>query len=320
VHPPAGAAISSPSGAQRRRLPDGRWHFHHGPIDCIIGAEGAPLTVAAALEQAWLRFAGVLDELVGELALLRTDLSTPQAAALRPQGVIAQRMLAACREQALSGRFITAMAAVAGSVAQELIAYFHHPSITRAYVNNGGDIALHLQGAAVFDVGLVAIAQPLMGVPELDGRFRVTADSPVRGIATSGWRGRSFSLGIADSVTVLAHSAAQADAAATIIANAVDVEDPRILRRPADSLRDDSDLGSRPVTCEVPHLSARQVEQALKAGAQEAQAQIAAGRVIAVALCLQGSMRRCAASAQTAPQWLTGPQEIENAARLMRHH
>jgi ApbE superfamily uncharacterized protein (UPF0280 family) len=54
---------------------------------------------------------------------------------------------------------------------------------------------------------------------------------PVRGIATSGWRGRSFSLGIADSVTVLARTAAQADAAATVIANAVDADDVRIRRR-----------------------------------------------------------------------------------------
>ena len=46
------------------------------------------------------------------------------------------------------------------------------------------------------------------GLP-LDGRFAVDAASPVRGIATSGWRGRSFSLGIADSVTVLATSASR---------------------------------------------------------------------------------------------------------------
>ena len=45
----------------------------------------------------------------------------------------------------------------------------------------------------------------------------------MRGVATSGWRGRSFSLGIADAVTVLARTGAAADAAATIIANAVDL-------------------------------------------------------------------------------------------------
>ncbi len=63
-----------------------------------------------------------------------------------------------------------------------------------------------------------------------DGQFELRADQPVRGVATSGWRGRSFSLGIADSVTVLAATAAQADAAATVIANAVDVADAGIQR------------------------------------------------------------------------------------------
>ena len=87
--------------------------------------------------------------------------------------------------------------------------------------------------------------------PSLDGTFRITAESGVRGVATSGWRGRSFSLGIADSATVLAATAAQADAAATVIANAVDADDPRIRRAPANRLRDDSDLGDRLVTCAV---------------------------------------------------------------------
>ena len=68
----------------------------------------------------------------------------------------------------------------------------------------------------------------------------------MRGVATSGWRGRSFSLGIADAVTVLAATAAAADAAATIIANAVDLPGhPAIARRPASELEDDSDLGDR---------------------------------------------------------------------------
>jgi ApbE superfamily uncharacterized protein (UPF0280 family) len=59
----------------------------------------------------------------------------------------------------------------------------------------------------------------------------LTHDRPVRGLATSGWGGRSFSLGIADSVTVLARCAAAADAAATVVANAVDAEHPAIERR-----------------------------------------------------------------------------------------
>ncbi len=134
----------------------------------------------------------------------------------------------------------------------------------------------------------------------LDGRFAIAASSPVRGIATSGWRGRSFSLGIADAVTVLATSASRADAAATVIANAVDVDDPRIVRRPASAVRDDSDLGDRLVTCAVPRLPEALVAEALAHGRRAAANEIAAGRVVAALLCLQGRAEAC--DTNTLPQ------------------
>ena len=281
------------SGAVRRQLADGRWHFQHGPIDCIVSAEGDVETVALCIERAWQRFRGVLDELVAELPLLRADLSSVTGAQIAPSGPIARRMVQACRAHATSGRLMTAMAAVAGSVAEELIGCFDEPGIRRASVNNGGDVALHLGPGASFDVGLCTDpAHGLAGLP-LDGRFRVAADSPVRGIATSGWRGRSFSLGIADSVTVLAATASAADAAATVIGNAVDVDDPRIVRRPANEVRDDSDLGCRLVARDVPALPAPLVEEALRKGAEQAWREIEAGRIVAALLCLQGRSRAC---------------------------
>jgi hypothetical protein len=128
-------------------------------------------------------------------------------------------------------------------------------------------------------------------LPGLDGDFEVTADLPVRGIATSGWRGRSFSLGIADSVTVLARSAADADAAATMIANAVDVDAPAIVRRPACELKDDTDLGERLVTVDVGSLSAEQIQCALAAGEAHAQRLLDAGTIAAAVMWLRGSAR-----------------------------
>ena len=186
-------------------------------------------------------------------------------------------MVAACAAQARGGRFITAMAAVAGSVAEELLAAFDDARIGRVSINNGGDIALRLLPGHSCVVGVCA--EPIRGAlgAPLDGRVRIAAASPVRGIATSGWRGRSCSLGIADSATVLAASASAADAAATMVANAVDVEEARIVRVPASSLRDDSDLGDRLVTRAVPPLPAELVDAALARGAAEARAQIAAG-------------------------------------------
>ena len=293
--------------ASRLELGDGRWHFQHGPIDCILTVEGDARAVAACTEHAWQRFRGVLDELVGELPLLRADLSMQAPDGVLPRGAVAARMVGACLPHARDGRFITAMAAVAGSVADELIASFTGGGIARAAINNGGDIALQLAPGTSFDVGLCA--DPLggrFGAP-LDGRFAVAASSRVRGVATSGWRGRSFSLGIADAVTVLATSAARADAAATIVANAVDVADARIVRAPAWSVRDDSDLDFRLVTRHVPALPDRLVDEALDRGAAEARAQIRAGRIIAAVLALQGRWRVVGDVETTLPRVAAAP-------------
>jgi len=283
--------------ATRQALSSGRWHFQHGPIDIVIGADGEPAAVAAAHEAAWQRFRGVLAELVAELATLRRALVGP--CPLR--GPVARRMWWACRPY--RSAFITPMAAVAGAVAQELVAFYRRQGIARAWVNNGGDIALHLSGDAQVRVGLYAdlaafdaeaAARSLHGGLHADAAFTVGAAMPVRGIATSGWRGRSFSLGIADSVTVLAKTAAEADAAATMIANAVDVDDDRIVRRPANEIKDDSDLGAIPVTVDVPPLPAGTVAEALAAGRRRARELRATGLIHDAALVCQGRLARLA--------------------------
>ena len=399
--------------AQRARLSGGRWHFQHGPIDIVIGAEGDAPAVDAAHEAAWLRFETVLAELVAELPALRSRVMGP--CPLR--GKIAQRMWWACRPH--HAQFITPMAAVAGAVAQELIAAYALPGVQRAWVNNGGDIALHLAPGTQVRVGLyadlgrlraagcgsdirtwnfpdtslgLAAAEPAPSAPaaseytpiglsptpfglslskplprntetpakrsfdklwtvgepsallragfdrlspngvgqspfcvgqspngagrpsngagertgaslsdvHTDGHFDVHAADPVRGIATSGWRGRSLSLGIADSVTVLARTAAEADAAATVIANAVNVDDARIRRRPANEVRDDSDLGEIEVVVDVPPLPLEVVRHALQQGERRARELQLAGLIHAAVLVCQGQALRVEAAGAAA--------------------
>ena len=280
--------------AQRKLLDAQRWHFQHGPIDLVVRADGEAKAVEAAHAAAWLRFEQVLPELVRELAQLR--LAVPANSTDCPlQGPVARRMWHACHP--FASDFITPMAAVAGSVAQEIIACYQRLGIARAWVNNGGDIAMHLSPGQSLKVGLYADmarleAAQLQDQLLLDGQFSVNAAMPVRGVATSGWRGRSFSMGIADSVTVLARNSAQADAAATVIANAVHVNDARVQRAPAASLKDDSDLGQRLVTVDVPPLSPALVQQALQAGLAKAQALQQAGLIFsAVLFCQQQALR-----------------------------
>src|SRR5712671_1898357 len=272
--------------AQIRMLPDGRrLHMQDGPIDVIVEAFGAISEIEGAYRAAATRFVGVLDELCGELEFLRRP---ARKNGDLPTGAIARRMLAAVRPYA-SQVFITPMAAVAGAVAEEILEVMTAAAkLSRAYVNDGGDIALHLAPGEKFVVGMVERPDRA----SLFGTTTIESGDPIRGIATSGWRGRSFSLGIADAVTVLADTAAMADAAATMVANAVDLPGHlRVGRVQACELAPDSDLGERLVTQSVGELQPSEIHDALEAGIRIAKSLRGSGLIRAAALNLKGETR-----------------------------
>ena len=261
-----------------------RLHLQDGPIDIILLAEGDADAVDTAYRAASRRFAFILDELCAELPLLRAS------AGPWPCGPIARRMRAAVEPLARFG-FITPMAAVAGAVAEAVLAaMLEEAPLRRAAVNNGGDIALYLAPGETIRIGMVAT--PDLGSIGLFGSLVISHADGVRGLATSGRHGRSFSLGIADAVTVLAHTAAVADAAATVIANAVDLPGhPGIRRCPAQALQPDSDLGDTPVTRGVSALTKAEIDAALTRGWRRAEAIRAEGLIIGAALHLQGETK-----------------------------
>ncbi|MBK1657658.1 UPF0280 family protein [Paracraurococcus ruber] len=264
-------------------LPDGRLHLQDGPIDLVIGLDGTRAAMAEARTRACAAFEGLLADLVAELPLLRTPIGADPPAL---QGRVARRMAAAVWP--FRRDYITPMAAVAGAVAEEVLdAIAGTPGLLAAHVNNGGDIALHLAPGQSLRVGLVPSLE--RAVPE--GLVRLRAEDAVRGVATSGWPGRSFSRGIADAVTVLAATAAQADAAATVIANAVDAEHPAVRRAPARALDPDSDLGELPVTIGVGPLPADVVAQALDGGEAVAEALLSRGLILGAMLVLGDAVR-----------------------------
>jgi hypothetical protein len=301
-----------PERPQVRKLSGGRLQLLHGPIDVVLCAWGEPAAVESAYKAVSGRFGSILAELCAELPLLRAPVGSaaspaadPDSSLLRkgegdpghtqavhpgptrlPRSPVAQRMVAACLP--FADVFITPMAAVAGSVADELLAVMLAAAeLERAYVNDGGDIAVYCAPGMTLDIGIAGgfAAGP---VPQINGRLHIGHDDGVRGIATSGARGRSFTLGIADSVTVLAADAATADAAATLIANAVAIDHPAIIRRPASALSPDSDLGDRLVTVSVGALPRQAVLAALEAGRRRAADYLARGLIVETALMLQG--------------------------------
>lgn len=276
-------------------LPDGRrLHLHHGPIDLIVEAFGPAPARSEAYQRAIARFQTILAELVAELPVLRAE-ATPELALA---GSVAQRMLHAVL--AHLPVFVTPMAAVAGAVADEICtAMTAGAALDRAYVNNGGDVALYLAPGQRIDAAIAG--------GRVAGRATVRAEDPARGVATSGWRGRSHSLGIADAVTVIARTAAEADVAATLIANAVDLPGhPAVSRRPACELSPDSDLGGRPVTTGVGPLTAAETAGALDTGAAAARAMAHAGLIEGAALFLGPDIRLTGAFADAVPPGVTG--------------
>jgi uncharacterized protein len=271
---------------QSALLPGNRLHLQHGPIDLVIHADGPGHL--AAYNAARQRFDHVLQELVDDLPLLRH----PPDRTNLPQSPIARAMVLAVKPFARD-TFITPMAAVAGAVADDILHHMAQHDLTRAYVNNGGDIAFHLSPNETLTTAIHA----LDGTPL--GTIRLLAQNASRGMATSGLGGRSLTRGIAQSVTVLALTAAMADAAATIIANAVDLpHHPAIHRKLACSVKPDSDLGHHLVVTHHDPLTPDEAETALLSGAAMAQRLQSRGLIHAAILFLQGQHR------------IVGPTEI----------
>jgi ApbE superfamily uncharacterized protein (UPF0280 family) len=286
-----------------QELTGGRLHLSHGPIDVVLKAFGAPAAVVQAYRAAQQRFPDILPELCAELSLVRAQLhplfdgeKAPSSNALlegemsliadAPQSPVGRRMATACLP--FADLFVTPMAAVAGAVADELLAVMRAAApLDRAYVNDGGDIAVFCAPRHALDIA-IAGDFTLGPMPARSGTISIRAGDGIGGIATSGARGRSFSLGIADSVTVLAADAATADAAATLIGNAVDCDHAAVLRRPAVELDPDSDLGELLVTVSVGLLPRAKRRAALVAGLLRARHYQACGLIVDAALTLQG--------------------------------
>lgn len=250
-----------------------RLHVRHGPIDALIDV-GAGVELAE--DELRRVFPDVLPELCGELDVLRKPVE-----AGRLVGPVAR--IAEAAALPFAERFVTPMAGIAGSVAEFIVARLEAlPGVEHIRVNNGGDIALSLGQALRLGICEDVVAR------EIGAKIELKPDSGIGGIATSGWQGRSHSLGIADAVTVLARQASVADVAATLIANAADVSHTGIERVPAVELAPDSDLGERLVTVDVPKLGAPARRAALKSSVKMAELYLQCGLIEAAYVSVQG--------------------------------
>lgn len=260
-----------------------RLYLRHGPIDLFVSIEADNESeLRNAYQIAANSFGDILPELCEELNFLRAPLSEAKH---QMRGPVAQRMTGAATR--FSDRtFLTPMIAVAGAVADHIVDLIvKDADLKRVFVNNGGDISVYLAEGEYFTTGICNNIE----TGEISSTFKIGADDKIGGIATSGWKGKSHSLGIADAVTTFARSAAIADAAATLIANAVNLANKTEIERvQANELSPDSDLGQRLVTTNVPALSHLEKIQALNSGQTLARNMIAKGHIKTAYLSLQG--------------------------------
>lgn len=198
---------------------------------------------------------------------------------------VARRMVEAT--QAVDGITLTPMAAVAGAIADVLLERIlseYRPDFL--FVNNGGDVSVYSRDGEGFWVAL--------GDIEAEGRWRrllwVSGLKRV-GIATSGLGGRSFTMGVCDSVTVFAESGSLSDAAATFVCNATFLERACARKAKASDLDPLSDLGEEEVVLERRPLWPWEAEEALAKGLEAAWALKRRGVILEALLCLEGSFR-----------------------------
>lgn len=261
-------------------LPEGRLQLQQGPINLVVKAYGSEPDVRAAYQRAIGHFPTILERLAANLPILKQPIDAATELSDSPAG---ERMLDATSPY--KDRFVTPMACVAGAVADDVLSVIAStPGIERVFVNNGGDIALHLAAGHTISIGVV----PSLVDAVSEGKITVHHGDGIGGIATSGWMGPSHSLGIADAVTVLARNAASADVAATLIANEVNLDSKLIERARACDLDDTSDLGDLLVTTAVGSLSPAEKRTALDAGVSYANTLIDQGLIVSALMNVQG--------------------------------
>lgn len=240
-------------------IEDGVVLVSSGPLHMTIKASqrGIPLTGLArsgadfALE-ILRQQAEYLPVIKQRVASLSVDRGYPEVVNL---------MISSC--QRINDPLLTPLAAVAGAASDMVADYIANYNATKIVVDNGGDIAIRIKGDESVKVGL----RLNLARPEFNYTLLVDRDC---GICTSGFGGRSFTLGVADGVAVLAQKAAVADAATTFLANRTTVNSPEIKRATAESIYPETDIPGLKVTQSIGVLNEGEIDFVLDRGKAEA--------------------------------------------------
>jgi len=242
-----------------RVLKEGLALVDSGPLyaTIMVSQNGGPLS-EAAIEGAEYALK-ILEQLANFLPVIKKKVLTLKPEDSYPK--VVNEMISTA--QVINDPDLTPLVAVAGATSDMVADYLLNTKATKIIVNNGGDIAIRLREG---DSAIVGLRLNLMR-PDYEYLALIDRDC---GICTSGIGGRSFTLGVADGVTVIADQASMADAAATFLGNKTVVNSPKIKKVLAESVYPDTDLLGVEVTQSVGALSEDEIETALSKGKKEA--------------------------------------------------
>jgi ApbE superfamily uncharacterized protein (UPF0280 family) len=163
--------------------------------------------------------------------------------------------------KAIDEASLTPMAAVAGSVSDALKEFLKSEGLDLVSVNNGGDISIfNKKGRCLrIDIGDIHTGESSPYMLNIEQLIDY-------GLATSGFGGRSFTLGLADIVTVVAATGAVADAAATFICNCTNTESDQVVRQKASEIEPLTDIPDDNVTIRIGQLNYIDILNALDNG------------------------------------------------------
>jgi ApbE superfamily uncharacterized protein (UPF0280 family) len=198
--------------------------------------------------------------------------------------VVVRKMIEATKK--MGEPDLTPLAAVAGAGSDVVADFIFRQGGTKIIVDNGGDIAIRLREGEVARVGVKIDIHAKLPT------YLISIDSNmgIGGVATSGLGGRSFTKGIASAATVLSESASLADAAATVIGNFTNIEDPSIMRSLAEKIYPDTDIVGEWVTIKVGRLSQKKIDEALDNGLSKAYSICEKGLIKGALISVQGKV------------------------------
>ncbi len=232
-----------------------------GPASCVINAEKDGKAYDIDRKRAGGYLTTILKEIRDCLPVLRQKAHKIQKTTHMPE--VAAMMVDAVKN--VDEATLTPMAAVAGAVSERMRDLLKTDGADLITVNNGGDIAVHNGTGREVTIGIGDI-KTNRTTPYI---LKISGLSDF-GIATSGFGGRSLTLGLADIVTVIAENGAVADAAATFLCNKTNIDTDKVLRKRASEVDPSTDIPDELVTVHIADLSDEEIQKALHEGLTEA--------------------------------------------------